>query len=77
MFVDIITYFAENTRDLQKVLLFLRKMCKSYPQFLKKLVDTVENRPKTADFTGFFLVENRNGLFWIKRKTPVRRFWEC
>ena len=77
MFVDIITCFAENTRGLQKVLFFSRKLWKSYPQFQKKLEDTVENRPKTADFTGFFLVENRNGLFWIKRKTPVRRFWEC
>ena len=77
MFVDIITYFAENTRDLQKVLLFLRKMCKSYPQFQKKLEYIVENRSKFTVDTGFYLVENRDGLFWIKRKTPTRRFWEC
>ena len=74
MFVDIITCFAENTRDLQKVLFFLRKLCKSYPQFQKKLEDTVENQPKFSQNTGFYLVENRDGLFWIKRKTPVRRF---
>lgn len=77
MFVDIKTCFAENTRGLQKVLFFLRKLCKSYPQFQKKLEDTVENQPKFSQNTGFYLVENRDGLFWIKRKTPVRRFWEC
>lgn len=77
MFVNIITYFGENTRGLQKVLLFLRKMCKSYPQFQKKLEDIVENRSKFTVDTGFYLVENRDGLFWIKRKTPTRRFWEC
>ena len=77
MFVNIITYFGENTRGLQKVLLFLRKMCKSYPQFQKKLEDIVENRSKFTVDTGFYLVENRDGLFWIKRNTPVRRFWEC
>ena len=77
MFVDIITCFAKNTRGLQKVLFFLGKLCKSYPQFQKKLEDTVENQPKFSQNTGFYLVENRDGLFWIKRKTPVRRFWEC
>ena len=62
MFVNIITYFGENTRGLQKVWCFLINICKSYPQFQKKLED---------------IVENRDGLFWIKRKTPTRRFWEC
>ena len=77
MFVNIITYFGENTRGLQKVWCFLINICKSYPQFQKKLEDIVENRSKFTVDTGFYLVENRDGLFWIKRKTPVRRFWEC
>lgn len=69
--------FCGKYKRFAESFVFLRKLWKSYPQFQKKLEDTVENQPKFSQNTGFYLVENRDGLFWIKRKTPTRRFWEC
>ena len=66
--------FCGKYKRFAESFVFLRKLCKSYPQFQKKLEDIVENQPKFSQNTGFYLVENRDGLFWIKRKTPVRRF---